>query len=170
MHASQWFQYDLCPRDPHLLAERRSNWVTGLRPHARSKARLSHRLTQLFSAQLPTPRSAARPLLGCHQSASRAAPAESGRQPVSARARGGVSPAPSQDARRPAAGEVGAARGALEAREAEEERAPASAPPPSGGAGAVAPAEDRRGQGRSSEEGHGGSGSDKRRLGCPTPR
>lgn len=104
----------------------------------------------------PTHTPAARLLPGYHQSASRAALAESGRQPLSARARGGASPAPSQDARRPAAGEVGAARGAQEARGAGEERAPASAPPPSGGAGAVAPAEDRRGQGRDREEGHRG--------------
>lgn len=107
-----------------------------------------------FCIAIPSP-SAARPFPSRHQSASRPAPAESGRQPLSARARGGASPAPSQDARRPAAGEVGAARGAQETRGAGEERAPASAPPPSGGAGAVARAEDRRGQGRDSEEGHG---------------
>lgn len=157
---SQWLHRDLSPR--HLTTPQRENQAgsTVAVPTTGAKASPSHRPSrpslQSHPPPSPTHTPAARLLSGYHQSASRAALAESGRQPLSARARGGASPAPSQDARRPAAGEVGAERGAQEARGAGEERAPASAPPPSGGAGAVAPAEDRRGQGRDREEGHRG--------------
>jgi hypothetical protein len=157
--ASQLLHCDLCHWHPQYPAVKKTKTKTqaGLPAEVSTLVQKQAPATASFSRFLHShslPASAARPFPDRHQSASRPAPAESGPQPLSARARGGASPAPSQDARRPAAGEVGAAHGAQETRGAGEERAPASAPPPSGGAGAVARAEDRRGQGRDSEEGH----------------